>query len=601
MIKTAKKLLYIIPANKKSLGLMILLFMFSSGLEVVGIGSIAPFINLALKPDLIYQYSFLEQVFKGSGISDENQFIALLGLVIILLFCAKVFVAWFTQVCIYKFSCRQQKLLINKLIDRYFSASYTYHLNKNSTYIIDNIIEVANKFNFIVQPLFVFISNVCIALSLFILLCYTSGTVMLVLLIVLLPVLILINSFKQKLRAWGKKNRQSKAQLIKTINHGLGGIKETKVIGCEDYFKNQVLLHTQELETSLSNVFGYSIMPRFLIEAVMLISTISVISYFLFIGNDISSLQSVLGVYALASIRFLPALSQAIGGVNTLRNNSYTIDQIYLDLKELKQKSRHDIRQGLLIDKDRKSNYSSSIKRLKFQKSISLENISYQYPNQLDCSIKDLSLTINKGDSIAFIGKSGAGKTTLVDIILGLLIPQQGDIKVDRESIYNDLRAWQNLVGYIPQSIFLADDTVKRNIAFGVPDESVDIDRLYKAIEAAQLSEVVKDLPNGIDTRVGERGVLLSGGQRQRVGIARALYHEREILILDEATAALDNETESLVTKAINALSRKKTLITIAHRLTTVEKCDRIYQLEKGCIVKVGRFDEVIDPEKLVS
>ncbi|MDJ0596105.1 MAG: ABC transporter ATP-binding protein [Pleurocapsa sp. MO_226.B13] len=594
MIQTVKRLLYIIPASNKSLGGMIFLFLFSSGLEVIGIGAIAPFINLAVKPELIYQYSFLEKLFNISGISDESRFIAFLGLVVILLFCAKVFVAWFTQVCIYNFSCRQQKLLINKLLDRYLSAPYTYYLEKNSTYIIDNIIEVANKFNFIVQPLFVSIANVCITISLFALLLYTSGIVMFILLVILLPVIVLINSFKRKLRSWGKQNRQSKGQLIKTINHSFGGIKETKVIGCENYFKNQVLLHTQELETSLSTAFGFSIMPRFLIEAVMLISTISVISYFLFVGNDINELQSVLGVYALASIRFLPALSQAIGGVNSVRNNSYTIDQIYLDLRELKRESKHKIRQELLIHEDKKSNYSKSTKKLSFQEHLSLENISYQYPNQLDYAIKDLSLTIKKGDSIAFIGKSGAGKTTLVDIILGLLIPQQGDIKVDGRSIYDELRAWQNLVGYIPQSIFLADDTVKRNIAFGVPDELVDIDRLYKAIEAAQLSEVVNDLPNAVDTRVGERGILLSGGQRQRVGIARALYHEREILILDEATAALDNETENLVTNSINALTGKKTLITIAHRLTTVEKCDRVYLLEKGRVVKSGSYQEVV-------
>ena len=594
MLQTIKRLLYLIPASKISLALMVGLFIFSSGLEVIGIGSIAPFINLAIKPELIYEYSWLEKLFTISQITDESKFIAFLGLLVILLFCIKVFGAWFTQVCIFKFSCRQQKLLINKLLDKYLSAPYTYHLEKNSSYIIDNIIEVANKFNFIVQPLFVSIANICIAVSLFVLLCYVSSTVMVILLAILLPVILVINSFKHKLRAWGKQNRQSKGQIIKTINHSLGGIKETKVIGCENYFKNQVLLHTQELEASQSSFFGFSIMPRFLIEAVMLISTISVISYFLFIGNNINELQSVLGVYALASIRFLPAFSQAIGGVNALRNNSYTIDQIYLDLRGLKRESKHDNQQDLLIHEDRKSNYSKSTKKLSFQEYLSVENISYRYPNQLDYAIKDLSLTLTKGDSIAFIGRSGAGKTTLVDIILGLLIPQQGDIKVDGISIYDNLRAWQNLVGYIPQSIFLANDTVKRNIAFGVPDELIDIDRLYQAIETAQLLEVVNNLPNGVDTRVGERGVLFSGGQRQRVGIARTLYHEREILILDEATAALDNETEKLVSDAINSLSGKKTLITIAHRLTTLEKCDRIYSLSKGQISQYGSYEEVV-------
>ena len=601
MLQIVKRLLYIIPASKISIAWMVILFIFSSGLEVIGIGAIAPFINLAGKPELIHEYSILDKLFSLSAISDESQFIAFLGLLVILIFCAKVFVAWLTQVIIYKFSSRQQRLLINKLLDRYLSASYTYHLEKNSSYVVDNVIEVANKFTFIVQPLFVSVANFLIAISLFVLLWYTSSAVMLILLLVLLPIIIVINSFKQKLRNWGKQNRHSKGELLKVINHSLGGIKETKVIGCENFFKNQVATYTQQLEASQSNFFSFSIMPRFLIEAVMLVSTISVISYFLFIGNDINQLHSVLGVYALASIRFLPAFSQAVGGVNALRNNSFTIDQIYLDLKKLQQQDQDLSHQQRMVSGRRKDPVAQTLAKLSFQDSLRLENISYRYPNQLDNAIADLSLTIQKGESIAFIGKSGAGKTTLVDIILGLLIPQQGDLKVDGQSIYDNLRGWQNLVGYIPQSIFLADDTIKHNIAFGIPQELINLERLYQAIEAAQLSEVIDNLPNGIDTRVGERGVLLSGGQRQRVGIARALYHEREILVLDEATAALDNETEKLVTEAINALSGKKTLITIAHRLTTVEQCDRIYQLDQGNIIRAGKYAEVVKPHKLVS
>jgi ABC-type bacteriocin/lantibiotic exporter with double-glycine peptidase domain len=223
-----------------------------------------------------------------------------------------------------------------------------------------------------------------------------------------------------------------------------------------------------------------------------------------------------------------------------------------------------------------------------------LENITYHYSDTLEPAIKNISLTIKKGQSIALIGKSGSGKTTLVDIILGLLKIESGDIWVDGVSIYSNLRCWQNLIGYIPQSIFLIDDTIERNIAFGVPDHLIDYEKLDKAIQAAQLTELIEQLPNGIKTSVGERGVRLSGGQRQRVGIARALYHDREILVLDEATAALDNETESMVSESIRALSGTKTMIIIAHRLTTVKHCDRVYMLEKGCIVKSGSYQEVV-------
>ncbi len=596
MLQIVKRLLYIIPASRLSIAGMVLLFILSSCLEVIGIGALAPFINLAGKPALIHNYSILEKLFNLSAMENESQFIAFLGLLVILLFSIKVIVAWLTQVFIFKFSCRQQKLLIEKLLASYLHAPYTYFLEKNSSYVIDVVIEVANKFTPIAQHLFIAVANICIAVSLFILLWYTSSAIMLILLVILLPVILLINSFKQKVRAWGKQARKGKGELLKAINHSLGGIKETKVIGCENYFQNQVSVCTKQLEASQSNFLGFNILPRFLIEAVMLISIISVISYSLFIGNDINQLQSVLGVYALASIRFLPAFSQVVSGYNALRNQSYTIDQLYLDLKELNINinSLPQSSQVLPLNEPQPNNDGNSIGKLQFQEEIRIENISYRYPNQLQYAIQDLSLTLRKGESIALIGKSGAGKTTLVDIILGLLTPQQGDIKVDNASIYNNLRAWQNLVGYIPQSIFLADDTLKRNIAFGVPDELIDIDKVYKAIESAQLLEVVANLPHGIESRVGERGILLSGGQRQRVGIARALYHEREILILDEATAALDHNTEKLVADAINALSGKKTLITIAHRLTTVEKCDCIFMLDAGRILKTGKYQEVV-------
>jgi ABC-type bacteriocin/lantibiotic exporter with double-glycine peptidase domain len=229
-----------------------------------------------------------------------------------------------------------------------------------------------------------------------------------------------------------------------------------------------------------------------------------------------------------------------------------------------------------------------------FQQKLVIQNLGYTYPSSQKPAIEQINLTLQKGESIALIGKSGSGKTTLVDVILGLLEPQQGDILVDGISVYDNLRAWQNLVGYIPQSIFLTDESIEQNIAFGIPELEIDPDRLAQAIHSAQLEELIQQLPQGVKTLVGERGVRLSGGQRQRIGIARALYHEREILVLDEATSALDNETEKLVTESIQSLAGQKTMIIIAHRLSTVEHCDRLYVLEKGHIVRSGTYQEVV-------
>ena len=273
--------------------------------------------------------------------------------------------------------------------------------------------------------------------------------------------------------------------------------------------------------------------------------------------------------------------------LGVLRNNKPTLDRIYLDLKELETP---ESQQYLGMSKKTNADKHTQI----FADQIVIDKLNYSYPQSSTNSLIDVSLTIKKGESIALIGKSGAGKTTLVDIFLGLLIPQSGDIQVDGVSVYSDLRAWQNLIGYIPQSIFLMDDTIERNIAFGIPDENIDKQKLDNAIKSAQLAELIEQLPEGVQTFVGENGVRLSGGQRQRIGIARALYHESEILVLDEATSALDNETESLISEALKELGRTKTMIVIAHRLTTVEHCDRIYEMSNGKIVRCGSYQEIV-------
>jgi ATP-binding cassette, subfamily B, bacterial PglK len=355
----------------------------------------------------------------------------------------------------------------------------------------------------------------------------------------------------------------------------------------------------------------------------------------------VQQLTTELGVFAIAAIRLMPAINQLLTGMTTLKSSTYVLDKLYSDLKtleiiEIDQKKNAPFSEHKFSDTESAYHLSSekeiypvkhpllkkfltyssadyqvlatdsvdisnhhkpsqqSTQLLPFKDCIELENITFCYPKMERNALQGINLKIRRGESIAIIGRSGSGKTTLVDVILGLLQPDAGDIKVDGQSVYNDLRAWQNMVGYIPQSIFLTGDSIERNIAFGVPDEQIDRQRMESAIHLAQLTHVIAELPKGLKTEVGERGVRLSGGQRQRIGIARALYHTRDILILDEATSALDNETEQLVTDAIQALSGTKTMIIIAHRLSTVEHCDHVYQMEKGNIVQSGTYQEVV-------
>jgi ATP-binding cassette, subfamily B, bacterial PglK len=403
---------------------------------------------------------------------------------------------------------------------------------------------------------------------------------------VLLISYFLLYSSKNKIAIWGKESSDAHTEMIRLINHGMGGLKETRVIGCESYFEQKMESQIDKYSISSSLALSFTNLPRYVIEAFLI--TFLVTFTFAFLSTNqgnVKSLSSILGIFALASIRLLPAIGNLLSSINGIKYHAYSMDKIYMDLKEL---------EGLGNTTPIKVIGNAKKTVASFRKSVLLENVTYRYPGANRSSLQDIFLEIKKGDSIGLIGKSGAGKTTLVDTILGLLTPQSGDIKVDGKSVYTDIRAWQNLIGYVPQSIFLMDDTLEKNIAFGIPEHLIDQDKLRKAVAASQLDSIVEQLPNGLHTPLGERGVMLSGGQRQRVGIARALYHEREILVFDEATASLDSETESLVTEAIRSLSGIKTMIIIAHRLSTLEYCDRICVLEKGQIVSSGSYQDII-------
>ena len=598
MKKYLSKVLYVLTGTQKSLVLLLLIFSLTSFLEALGIGLIGPFLNLASKPETIHQISFLDWLYKQLGVRSSDQFIPVLGLFTIGVFCAKSLSYFLSKSYTARFSFNQRRLLVSRLLSTYLRVSYTLHLSRNTANLIKNITLETNRFtNACLLPLLNFVANFFILCGLLVLLAKTDLLLLAMILGILLPIALLFARLGGIFRKWGKIASQSQEDVIRTINHSLGGLKETRIIGCEAYFEEEIDQHSQR-QARASTLFESSqFLPRILIETFLVIFLVLFISLAqLFLDREFENLISVMGVFAVAALRLIPASSQLMQGLGQLRNSSYALDMLYFDLKEIEKQELNEARKSssqFRVDNAASTNDCES-QTMTFTINISLENITYRYPGISQAAIKDLSLCINKGESIALIGKSGAGKTTLVDIILGLLQPESGNIQVDGISIYNNLRSWQNLVGYIPQSIFLMDDTVERNIAFGLPDHLIDSRRLEQAIKAAQLEYVVAQLPDGIKTGIGERGVRLSGGQRQRIGIARSLYHEREILVLDEATSALDNETEKLVSQAISSLAGSKTLIIIAHRLSTVEHCDCIYLMEKGQIIRSGSYQEVV-------
>ena len=580
-----RKFLYIIADKRRRLLMLIGLFLITSVLEAFGIGLIGPFIALATNISLIHQNSKFNWLYTHFGFSSEKDFVILLGLGIVVILWLKSILGFNVQKIIFGFGFGQQADLRTKLMRSYLKAPYTFHLSRNTASLIQNILNETFVFaNGILIPSLFAGANLTIAIALLVLLFVTDPIVTATVLFVLLGVFGFIYRFRRKVADWGKEASVANKKMVQIINHGIGGFKETRVIGCEAHFEKQLERQSLIYKDVGKKFQAFSLLPRYILEPVLISLIVGFVIVALSVGKNLDSLTATLGVFALASVRLLPAASNLMQSYGGIKHSSYAIDLLYRDLREIE-----NVEKQLTFDSSKERQKTV----INFKKSISLEKIFYSYPNTSEPALNNISLEIKKGQSIGLIGKSGAGKTTIVDVILGLLPIEHGDLKIDGISVKNDLRSWQDKVGYIPQSIFLIDDTLERNIAFG-EEEEIDRDRLQQAIEAAQLTEVVSRLPHGIQTVVGERGVLLSGGQRQRVGIARALYHQREVLVLDEATAALDNETESLVNQAIESLSGTKTMIIIAHRLSTVKHCDCIYLLETGQIARSGSYEEVV-------
>ncbi len=594
--------LYVIPAKKSKLLFIATLFLTISILDAVGIGLVGPFIGLAVKPDVIDRNVWLSTFYEYSGLKNTNQFIAFLGLIIIVIFYLKSFFYYQIQSYVLKFCYTQQVKLRLRLLRTYLALPYTFYLKNNSSNVIQNISNESANFTYsIAIPLLNSVANVFVLLVLLLLLAKTDLVATISILGLLLIAISPFHYFRHKVTDWGREGVEANTETIRVVNHAIGSLKETKLIGCETFFENQLMAQANKYARAASIFHAFQQLPRIVVEVLLMTFVVGFVSLSLVLSERSDTLVSVLGIFAIASVRIMPSASQLITSMGVLRNAKPSLDKIYLDLKELENP---EVVQYLKMASSESSNrfkieaFSTSdaleFKPLNFKDKIVINSINYCYPDSSSNALKDVSLTIQKGESIALIGKSGAGKTTLVDLILGLLIPQSGDILVDNYSIYTELRPWQKLIGYIPQSIFLMDDTIERNIAFGILDNQINQERLNRAIESAQLTELVKQLPDGLQTFIGENGVRLSGGQRQRIGIARALYHESEILILDEATSALDSETEGLISEAIQSLIGTKTMIIIAHRLTTVEHCDHIYEMDKGQIVKYGSYREIV-------
>ena len=387
---------------------------------------------------------------------------------------------------------------------------------------------------------------------------------------------------KKRLLNWGQRRQAHEGEMNQHLMQGIGGVKEVKLYGKEQNFLKEFDKHNNGRARVITWQYTMMYFPRLYLEFMAVVALAGAVIMMIIQGKPLEGFVTTLGIFVAGAFRMIPSVNRIMGSIQFIRYSGPVVDVLY---EECKLISNSNIGQSLS---------QTDLSVLNFNKNIELELINFSYASSNHKSLNNISLKINKGESIGFIGSTGSGKSTLIDVILGLLPIDSGRLTVDGKSIYGNLRRWQNQIGYVPQTIYLTDDTIRRNIAFGVSDELINNDAVEKAIFAAQLNDFVKTLPEGLETFVGEDGVRLSGGQRQRIGLARALYNNPALLVLDEATSALDSNTENDVMEAVLKLKNSKTIIIVAHRLSTLNNCDRIYKLENGKILQQGKPDDVL-------
>lgn len=589
MFDTIRKLRGILTHREKwqliALLVAIIAMAFS---QAVGVASVLPFISLIMEPNLVFENRWLYMAYEILNFNSVDRFIIFSGVTMfIIVVMANAISSSATWLKLH-FAWMNNHRLSRRLLEKYLAMPYAFFLNQNSADLSKNVLTEVNALtnNFII-PLLNIVTRSLMTIFLLAILFWVDVTVTLVAILLLGGAYsLIIFRINRNLKKRGHQRIQANQMRFKAVSEAFGGIKEIKVANRESFFLKRFSTQSYKLARLMSWNAVIGQIPRFALEAIAFGGIIIFVLILLVTRDNISQIIPLVSLFAFAGYRLMPALQELFTSYTQMQFNKAVLDRIYEDFRQQGQDLITDYTYYGLNQKE-----AISLKR-----EITLAGISYYYPNTSIAVIKDLNLIISINSAVAFVGPTGAGKTTLVDIILGLLTPSAGILKVDEVKIDKDnVTKWQRSIGYVPQQIYLSDDTVARNIAFGIADSAIDLKALEKAACIANIHDfIVKEMPEGYNTIVGERGIRLSGGQRQRIGIARALYHDPDVLIFDEATSALDGATEDAVLQAMENTAELKTLIVIAHRLTTVKNCNRIYLLEKGRIVAEGTYDELM-------
>jgi len=592
MLKTIRKVLGLFePGEYKELVALLFAMILSGLLQTAGIASVMPFFALVSNPSVLTENEALAWAFEAFGFESRRQFLIALGAFFVVMMVVSNLFASLTLWATVRIQWRSHERISQRLLERYLRAPYTFHLNQNSARLGKTVLEEVNR---VIEKVFIPFSR---------LLARGISSLFIVILLVwadpLLAVLVsatigtfyaaVYTAVRRKQNALGAQETAAKTERFKVTNEAFGGIKDLKVLGRESYFLTRFRAPSERYSRAHALNALVGMLPKFALEALAYGGVVVVILYLLFTRESLDQIFPLLAVYAFGANRLIPGVQDMFQSLTLVRFHAPALEELHADLR-----GTADPLLGPPAPAPEPPR--TSIVPLRAERAIRLEDVTFTYPGAHEPALRDLSLEIPIHQRTAFVGPTGGGKTTLIDLLLGLFEPTQGRILIDDVELNEQtLAAWRARIGYVPQSIFLSDASITRNIAFGVPDELVDMEAVTRAARAAHLDTFVTSLPHGYETLVGERGVRLSGGQRQRIGIARALYHNPDILILDEATSALDSVTEDVVMQAISELGRNRTIIMIAHRLTTVQACDRIYVLERGRVSAQGTYAELVE------
>ena len=572
MLQIVKKLRVLLDKKQKRTmaGLMVLMII-GAFLQTAGVGMLVQAVNVVMDPQVLEKGGIVKDFYDFLGYRDFKSFSVMVMVFLVVTFAVKNLFLFVQQKLTLAFVYTNQFATSERMMRSYLRRGYEFYLNADTAVVQRSITSDVNNMYALILALLQLMSDGVMSLFVVGYCLMTNGVLTMLLAASLVLLMALIkNILKPIMYKAGKDNQDYYSGLFKWISQTVQGIKEVKVTGKEQYFVDEYRKCGSGYVSAVQRYSLYNNIPKLLIETVCIAVMMGYMIVLTLLGTATENMLEVLSTLAAAAFVLLPAVNR----INNQINSIAYFEPFFMGVSDNLQDEISDNKVDI--------SFATDEEKLPLRRAIELKDIVYAYPNTDKLIFDHASLTIPIGTSVGIVGTSGAGKSTIVDILLGLLEVQEGSICADGAEVTSRYRNWLKNIGYIPQMIFMLDDTIRRNVAFGVHDENIDEERVWEVLREAQLDEFVRELPEGLDTGIGERGIRLSGGQRQRIGIARALYYDPEVLILDEATSALDNDTEAAIMDSINRLHGRKTLVIIAHRLQTIEKCDLVYRVENG-------------------